>query len=122
MAELLLAGTVDEFDEDTRVIVGEASREIGVFRVGDEFYAFRNRCIHQGGPVCEGLVIGKVETVLDETKRDLGRRFSSERMHLVCPWHAWEFDIASGECAADPRLRLRRFPVRVQDDQVFVEV
>lgn len=122
MAELLFAGTVGEFDEDTRVIVGEGAREIGVFRVGDEFYAFRNRCLHQGGPVCEGLVIGKVESVLDEEKRELGRTFSTERVHIVCPWHAWEFDIETGECAGDRTLQLRRFPVRVEGDEVYVEV
>jgi nitrite reductase (NADH) small subunit len=118
----IFAGLRQEFDDDARILIRHRQTEIGVFRHGDRFYAFANRCAHQGGPVCEGIVIGKVETVLSADRRDLGRTFSEDRMHLVCPWHAWEFDIESGECAADRRLRLRRFPVRVEDDRVFVAV
>jgi nitrite reductase (NADH) small subunit len=118
----LYAGRLDEFQEDVRVIVRHKSSEIGVFRHGSSLYAFSNRCLHQGGPVCEGIVIGKVETVLDEERRDLGRRFSKEEMHLVCPWHAWEFELESGRCAADPTLSLRKFPVKVDGDRVFVVV
>jgi nitrite reductase/ring-hydroxylating ferredoxin subunit len=118
----LFVGSVDDFDEDVRIIVSHRNSEIGVFRWGGAYYAFTNRCLHQGGPVCEGLVIGKVETVLDDGKRDMGRRFSKSTMHLVCPWHAWEFDIESGQCAADRRLRLHKFDVKVEDDRVFVVV
>jgi nitrite reductase (NADH) small subunit len=118
----LFAGSVEEFADDVRIVVNHRSYEIGVFRHAGAFYAFSNRCLHQGGPVCEGLVIGKVETLLDEAKRDLGRRFSTTRMHLVCPWHAWEYDIDSGECAGDSTLRLQKFEVKVQDDRVFVVV
>jgi nitrite reductase/ring-hydroxylating ferredoxin subunit len=118
----VLAGTVDEFDEDVRIIVAAGTREIGVFRVGGRYYAFLNRCLHQGGPVCEGTVIGKVEAVLDDGKRELGRRFSTEKRHLVCPWHAWEFDIETGECAGDQTMKLHGFLVRVEGNRVFVSV
>jgi nitrite reductase/ring-hydroxylating ferredoxin subunit len=118
----IFAGHPDEFDGDVRIIVKHRAAEIGVFRHGERYYAFANKCLHQGGPVCEGIVIGKVETVLSPERRDLGRIFSEDRLHLVCPWHAWEYDIESGECAADPRLRLHKFPVRVEADSVFVVV
>jgi len=121
MAEVY-AGMVDEFEPDIRVIVRHRSSEIGVFREGEEYYAFSNRCPHQGGPACEGLVIGKVETVLDADKSDLGRRFSKDELHLVCPWHAWEFDLRTGECVADRRLRLHKFDVKVEDGRVFIVV
>jgi nitrite reductase (NADH) small subunit len=121
MAEIY-AGRVEEFEPDVRMIVRHRNSEIGVFRQDDQFYAFVNRCPHQGGPACEGIVIGKVQTLLDEDKRDLGRRFSRDELHLVCPWHAWEFDLATGECAADRRLRLRKFEVKVEDGGVFVLV
>jgi nitrite reductase (NADH) small subunit len=121
MADIFV-GAVDEFEPDVRIIVKHRSSEIGVFRHGGEYYAFVNRCPHQGGPACEGIVIGKVETLLDSEKHDLGRRFSKDELHLVCPWHAWEFDLATGECAADRRLRLRKFDVKVEDGRVFVTV
>jgi nitrite reductase/ring-hydroxylating ferredoxin subunit len=118
----LLAGTVDEFGEGIRIIVGGVGREVGVLRHDGRFHAFANRCLHQGGPVCEGIIVGKVETQLGPDRREVGRGFSTERLHLVCPWHAWEYDLETGECAADPRLRLQKFPVRVDGDRVFVEL
>ena len=33
-----------------------------------------------------------------------------------CPWHGWEFEIASGRMLADPQVRARRYPVRVADN------
>lgn len=58
-------------------------------------------------------------TLLDDEKRYLGRRFSKDELHLVCPWHAWEFELESGRCAADPSLSLRKFPVKVEGDRVL---
>lgn len=113
---------MDEFEEDVRVILAVGSREIGVFRVDGKFYAFQNRCLHQGGPVCEGIVIGKVEAVLDDAKRELGRRFSTEKRQIVCPWHAWEYDIETGQFAGEQSLKLHQFPVRIEGNQVFVSV
>jgi nitrite reductase/ring-hydroxylating ferredoxin subunit len=118
----IFAGLVDEFEPDVRIVVRHRNTEIGVFRHEGQFHAFTNRCLHQGGPVCEGIVIGKVETRLADDRRDLGRRIAAEKPHLVCPWHAWEFDLATGEFAGDTRLRLRKFDVRVEDDRVFVVV
>jgi len=118
----ILVGRVDEFDDDTRVIIElEGAREIGVLRVGNEFYAYSNRCLHQGGPVCEGIVIGKVNVVLDDEKRALGRVFASE-LNIVCPWHGWEFDLKTGQSASEPSFRLHKFPVRVEEGSVYLIV
>jgi len=122
MAEILV-GEVDDFDQDTRVIVEwGTNHEVGVLRVGDEFFAYSNRCLHQGGPVCEGIVIGKVNVNLDNEKRALGRTFSTTELHIVCPWHGWEFDLETGQCASEPSLRLRKFPVKVDDGRVYLVV
>ena len=50
----IVVGTVDEIPPGGRKIVEVAGRSIGVFNVGGEFFALRNRCPHQGGPLCEG--------------------------------------------------------------------
>ena len=118
----IFVGRVDEFEEGTRVIVSVGTGEIGVFRVDDQFYAFQNRCLHQGGPVCEGIVIGKVESVLDNHKRELSRRFSSDEQHIVCPWHGWEYSIETGRFAGDGTLSLPKYPVKVEGNDVFVIV
>jgi nitrite reductase/ring-hydroxylating ferredoxin subunit len=119
MAELL-AGRVSDFDDDTRKIVSANGREIVVFRRKDRFYALDNTCLHMGGPVGEGIIIGKVEAILGEDKRFLGERFSEEEIHIVCPWHGWEYDIDTGACAGDGRLRLRRYETVERGDDVYV--
>jgi nitrite reductase/ring-hydroxylating ferredoxin subunit len=117
----LFAGTVDEFGEGIRVILRDGDVEIGVLKHRNRFHAFANTCAHMGGPVCEGIVVGKVETLVGPDGRETGRRFADEHPHLVCPWHAWEYDLETGECVADRRLRLRRYEVRVDSDRVYVE-
>src|SRR5581483_5098395 len=95
MAEVLV-GSVHEFDDETRKIVMNRGKEIAVFQRAGRFYAFENRCLHMGGPVGEGMLIGKVEAVIGSDGCWLGERFSEDEIHLVCPWHGWEYDIADG--------------------------
>ena len=49
---------VDEIPLGERKIVALNGRSIGVFNVQGTFYALRNRCPHQGGPLCEGQLSG----------------------------------------------------------------
>src|SRR5437016_4853366 len=50
--------TLNEIPPGSRKIVEIAGRSIGVFNVGGAFYALRNRCPHQGGPLCQGRLEG----------------------------------------------------------------
>jgi nitrite reductase/ring-hydroxylating ferredoxin subunit len=43
-------------------------------------------------------------------------------MHLVCPWHGWEYDLTTGENVADRRLLLRRYPVLIRNGDVYLVV
>ena len=52
-------------------------------------------------------MIGKVEQVLRDDKTVAFERESTEELHVICPWHGWEYDLENGECATDRRLRLR---------------
>ena len=115
-------GAVADFEESDRVIVTIDRREVGVMKVNGNLFAFVNRCPHQGGPVCEGLVIGQVKTLLTAEQRDAGRTFDESSPNLVCPWHGWEFDLSTGECIADRRLKLRPVPIKVDDDSVYLVV
>lgn len=51
---------------------------------------------------------------------DPGHYELSGREVLRCPWHGWEFDAESGECPDDQRMRVKTYPVRVQDGTVEV--
>lgn len=115
-------GRVEEFDEFDRKIVLTDGTKVGVFRVDERFYAYENRCMHQGGPVCEGRILGKVETVLEDDRNVLREKFSDTEKHLVCPWHGYEYDIKTGQHAGDRRLSLNRFDVVERDGMVYLLV
>jgi nitrite reductase/ring-hydroxylating ferredoxin subunit len=114
-------GSRADLANDPRILIEVGGREIGVIRRDDRFFAFENRCVHQGGPVCEGVLVGRVEEDVDATGRLLRARFSAEDIHLVCPWHGFEFELATGRCVGDRRLRLRRFDVVENDGEVYVD-
>ena len=39
---------------------------------------------------------------------------------IRCPWHLWEFDILTGGCLVDPKVRVKTYPVRIEDGEVVV--
>jgi len=111
---------LSEFKEGDRRIVFLKNLEIGVFRQDGQFYAYSNSCLHQGGPACEGLIIAKVEEriLADQTSR--GLYFSDKILNFVCPWHGYEYDMRTGECVANCRLKLKKYDVVQKGDDVFV--
>jgi nitrite reductase (NADH) small subunit len=115
-----LVGRLEEIPREACLLIQVRDRAIGVLRVGDRLHAFENRCLHQGGPVCMGRVLGKLEEILAGDHSVIGERFSKEELHLICPWHGWEYDIETGECVADRRLRLKKYQVIVKGGDVYV--
>jgi len=113
---------VSEFPDGVRRIVKNGAHEIGVFNWQGKFYAYSNMCLHQGGPACEGLIMHKVEDVLGPDRSWVGQKFSEDKVHFVCPWHGYEYDIKTGECAADRRLRLRSYNVVRRGEDIYVAV
>lgn len=108
MAEHVVA-RADEVRPGTVKLVSVAGREIGLFNVAGEFFALRNRCPHQGGPLCRGRLSGFL--VGD---RPGEYRYSRPGEILRCPWHGWEFDIRTGQSWFDPaKTRVRSYPVTV---------
>jgi nitrite reductase (NADH) small subunit len=120
MATEIQVGRVDDFTDGRRVMIQVGGRDVFVFEREGRFFAFENRCLHMGGPVGEGMLIGKVEAVLDENRALVRERFSTSDIHIVCPWHGWEYDIDTGVCAADRRIRLRRFEAVQRGEDVYV--
>jgi len=112
MARYIVA-TADEIPPGGRKIVTVAGRSIGVFNIGGEFFALRNRCPHQGGPLCEGktwgMLFARVPGELEYTRAG---------EILTCAWHGWEFDIRTGRSWCDPeRLRVRAYAVSVESGE-----
>ena len=105
-----IVATVEEIPPGARKIVEVAGRSIGVFNLGGTFFALRNRCPHQGGPLCDGKTGGFVSS--DGPGE---YRYSRPGEALRCPWHGWEFDIRTGQSWFDPTaIRVRRYEVTVE--------
>ena len=106
----------DEIEPGKRKIVEVAGLTIGVFNVGGEYFALRNRCPHQGGPLCEGKQWGLL------TARVPGEfEFGREGEIIGCGWHGWEFDIRTGQSWCEPeRLRVRAYQVSVEPGAAIV--
>ena len=108
-----VVGRVGEIPPGGRKIVVLEGRSIGVFNVQGTFYALRNACPHQLGPLCQGQITGLL-TASDQQHLDLTRE--GEIIH--CPWHGWEFDITTGRSIFNPhRLRVRAYDVTIEPDE-----
>ncbi|MFI0372939.1 Rieske (2Fe-2S) protein [Actinomadura sp. 1N219] len=117
----VVVGRSAELADGDRLVVDVDGTEIGVFRIDGALYAYGNYCVHAGGPVCQGMVINRVTEPLDAEKRSLGEAFSDD-VHIVCPWHGYEYDLRTGAHPGDPRVRLRGYQVFEQGGEIVVEL
>lgn len=120
MAELFVARSAD-LGEGQRQIVQTGRSTVGVLRAKGKIYAYHNECPHQGGPVCQGLMIHRVEEVIGSDKTYHGMKYSDD-LHLVCPWHGWEFNIETGRCAGDGRHVIRPCKIIERNDEIYIVV
>ena len=92
-----------------RKLVMVRGRPIAVFNLGGEYFGLLNRCPHQGGSLCEGLIAPAV------TADAPGEyRLSRHGEIIRCPWHGWEFDIRTGQSWCEPdRIATRHYDVAV---------
>jgi nitrite reductase/ring-hydroxylating ferredoxin subunit len=93
---------------------------LGVFRFAGGLYAWENVCAHQGGPACQGRIVSRVRERLDDERRSLGLGFDEDTMHVVCPWHGFEYDVTTGRHPGRPELALRSFPVTEDGGRIRV--
>jgi nitrite reductase (NADH) small subunit len=115
-------GPASEIADPGRKIIGFENFEVAVFKVGGEFFAYLNHCPHMGGPACQGKMIAKVEEINAEDRTSQGMMFSKTKLHVVCPWHGFEFDIRTGRHPGNSKARLRPMKVAVSGGDVIVTV
>jgi nitrite reductase (NADH) small subunit len=121
MAEFM-AGNVDDYADGDRKVVVCGDREVGVFRIADEFYAWHNRCAHRAGPVCQGRIMKRVLEPVASDKTTRSQAYDEAESHIVCPWHGYEFSIRSGFHQGNSRVRLRKAELAVRDGEIYVSV
>ena len=86
--------------EGRAALIGD--REIAIFNLGDRFFAMDNRCPHQSGPLCDGIVAGDA---------------------VVCPLHAWKVNLETGAVArpANNTDCVRTYATRVDGGVISIE-
>jgi len=88
-----------------------------VIRLSDgSLRAMRDRCPHEGARLSDGFIVPML------AGDEVGKYRLTETMLLRCPWHGYEFDLATGQCPADPvRARVRVYDVRTEDGMIVVD-
>lgn len=111
----------NEFGEGERELIEVNGVEVGVLRVDGEYYAVRNRCLHDCGPVAEGSVGKKLIGEFVEPGKRVEKKYAEDEPIISCPWHGWSYDLQSGEQLANDDLMLPTYSVVVKDGVVYVE-
>jgi len=115
----VVVGKVSDFANGDRKIVDVNGKSVGIFRIDDEFFALRNRCPHQFGPLCLGTLAPRaVSDAPGDVTIDSGPPL------LACPWHGWEYDIATGQSFMGPgrgNRAARSYDVTVLPGSVLAE-
>jgi len=110
MATMYRVCPVVDLPPGARKIVEIDGRSIGVFNVHGSYHALRNVCPHKLAPLCLGPISGVPQG-------DGPGAVVMERMGEIvrCPWHGWEFEIATGKSIFNPhRVRVKTYPVSVE--------
>jgi toluene monooxygenase system ferredoxin subunit len=77
-----------------------AGRKILLINFNDTFYAYEDKCAHQGVPLSEGS-------------------FKGDR--LICGAHLWEYDVCTGRGINPRGVKLKAFPVKVENGNLLLD-
>lgn len=111
-----VVGRVEDLPVGSCRIIDVGRWGVGVFNCEGEFFALNNYCPHAGGPVCRGEITG-----LAVARGGYEVEWVKAGEVIRCPWHGWEFEIATGETVTRPVRRVKTYPVRVVDGVVLVD-
>lgn len=81
--------------------VALGNKLVAIFKIKEEVFAIDDVCPHMGASLSGGYVEDGIVT---------------------CPWHAWRFRVKDGVWADNPRVKIGCYPVRVEGDQVQIQV
>jgi nitrite reductase/ring-hydroxylating ferredoxin subunit len=121
-SQRVFVGASERVPEGGRLVIDIGEKTIGIFRVQGQLYAWENKCAHQGGPVCQGKIIPRVTEVIDQGGESRGFAFDESSLHIVCPWHGFEYDIRTGVHPGRPSARLIRVAVEESAGGIYVAI
>jgi len=101
MAEYIKVGDVAELEGAGQFSRWVGNHDILVFKWNGQIRAFTNVCPHFGGPVgFHKMKNGK----------------------FTCLWHNLEFSADTGQCLSVPRLRLREYQLKIEDNSIYARL
>jgi 3-phenylpropionate/trans-cinnamate dioxygenase ferredoxin subunit len=110
-------GPLADFPIGTQKAVDVDGLRIAVFSTDQGLYALLDRCPHQGASLCGGAVVGWLEA-----RRAGEYSYDPTRPLVRCPWHGWEYELATGQSWADPATRrVRPYPIAVESGAEVLE-
>jgi nitrite reductase (NADH) small subunit len=101
-SSFVAVGQIGDFTSGQGRMVTVNGRHVALFRLGDEFFALDNMCLHRGGPLCEGPI----------DSQDV----------VTCPWHGWSYQIRTGTMVQDPRVGVSKHEVRIDGNEIAVRL
>jgi nitrite reductase/ring-hydroxylating ferredoxin subunit len=108
------AGLVEDLPEASLISVRLAGRNLVLVKWRDRVFALRNICPHMSKSFELGDVLRRASGGVG------GPAFSDSGPVMTCPWHQYEYSLDTGNCLTDRRLRIRSYPTRIEDGQIFV--
>jgi nitrite reductase/ring-hydroxylating ferredoxin subunit len=84
-----------EIQEGSAKLVRVSNEEIAMFKHQGRLCALQNNCPHEGGQLAMGWIEGG---------------------EVVCPLHGYKFDLKTGACSTDPKLKAKIFQLIAQGD------
>ena len=99
MANFVKVASTSDLKPGAAMTVAVNGKEIALYNVAGKIYATDNTCLHQGGPLGEGILEGEV---------------------ISCPWHMWEYNVCTGEKVGMSSVKLTTYPVEVEGADIKV--
>jgi nitrite reductase (NADH) small subunit len=76
-------------------------KTICIANVNGTYSAMDNVCLHQGGPLGQGMI---------------------ENGTVVCPWHGWAWDPKTGEATHNAKAKVAVYPLKIENGDVLIEI
>jgi nitrite reductase/ring-hydroxylating ferredoxin subunit len=76
----------------------------------------------KGGPVCEGTLFGNSEFEISPETGEIHQHLSERDFNLACPWHGVEYDIKTGVCVANKKLKLQSYKIVAKGSELFIQI
>jgi nitrite reductase (NADH) small subunit len=113
--DLVDIGPIESFPVGRLITIEFAGRTIGVIRTGTGIHAIGNRCPHQGGPICRGIVTGTMAPSLPNEYV-----YEKDGEIIRCPWHGYEFELSTGQSVGGAvRGRVAIYTVEARAGRVY---